>query len=67
MIIIAVIGATILAVCGGVFLIYPKCPYCGRRVNFVIPILLKHCKLIYTCNWCQRKVSAYRFCGLLRV
>lgn len=65
MIIIAVVIAVILAVAGGIFLAYlgrhPKCPYCGERVNFVIPVMLKRCKSTYTCNNCRRVVPSIQF------
>jgi len=63
--IIIVVGAVVLAVAGGIFLAYlgrhPKCPNCGNRVNFVIPLLLKRCKSSYKCNNCYRDIPAARY------
>ncbi len=63
--IIAVVGAIVLGVIGGIFLAYfarhPKCPYCGERVNFVIPLVLRRCKPNYTCNNCNRYIPAVKF------
>jgi len=65
MIILAVVAAIALAVGGGVFLAYlgrhPKCPRCGDRVDFVIPLLLRKCDPEYTCPHCHAVIPAAEF------
>jgi len=58
MVILTVIGAVVLAVVGGIFLFrrvrHPKCPLCGRRVGFVIPLLPRRRADIYRCDKCNK-------------
>lgn len=61
----AVVIAVVLGVVGGIFLAYlgrhPKCPYCGDRVNFDVPLTLSRCEFRYTCNNCGRDILAAKF------